>query len=296
MKNNIDISEFDKFFKDGLENAMQTPPAGVWESVSGSLTTSAATTTAAVVKTALWLKVGVAIITTSAIILGTVYLTDSEKETMPAVQVQETPVNPTVENNTPTPLAPIENPAITQADQPAGTNGNNTWIDVSFPPKKSEEPQTNYNEVPTDAPVSNQQTDYNSPVTFPADVAPILPKAVVKKKDTSILNGVRDGNEVVENDHIVIKTSDSVLIIPNAFTPNGDGINDTYTIDIKGETSVRIVVLDRNGSKIFETTDKTKGWDPTIDNYPVGTYYVVVYYKFPNSPENKHSQTIILKR
>lgn len=290
MKKNIDISEFDKFFKEGLENAAQTPPAGVWESVSGSLTSTTATTTA-VVKTALWLKVGVAIIATSAVILTSVYLTDSEKEPLPAAQVQEV-TNPVIPNNT---------PAITdQAERPTPKQANQKTESVSIiSDQKAGTPSYNNVPYPGDNELPKEIVElpaYDNPVVLPNEVVPPAPKADIRKKDTTTIAKNEDESEGEFKGNIVLKTSDSVLIIPNAFTPNGDGINDTYLIDIKGEERVRIVVLDRNGSKIFETTDKTKGWDPSVESFPVGTYFVVVYYKFPNSPEKSKSQPIVLKR
>ena len=71
------------------------------------------------------------------------------------------------------------------------------------------------------------------------------------------------------------------LRIPNAISPNGDGQNDTWEIDHIGDyPSNKVVVLNRWGSKIFETSGYHRGneWNGTISGQPapIGTYYYVI--------------------
>ena len=54
---------------------------------------------------------------------------------------------------------------------------------------------------------------------------------------------------------------DNDVFVPNTFTPNGDGKNDIlYVRGIKVD-EVYFAVYNRWGEMVFETTDKTKGWD-----------------------------------
>jgi gliding motility-associated-like protein len=67
--------------------------------------------------------------------------------------------------------------------------------------------------------------------------------------------------------------------IPNAFTPNGDGINDLWIIkylDTYPGATVR--VFDRYGKSILESTGYPRPWDGTIGGKPIpsGTYYYIV--------------------
>jgi gliding motility-associated-like protein len=69
--------------------------------------------------------------------------------------------------------------------------------------------------------------------------------------------------------------------IPNAFSPNGDGLDDTWEIDRIAEyPNSRVIIFNRWGNKLFETTGYRRGneWDGTIKGQPapLGTYYYVI--------------------
>ena len=69
--------------------------------------------------------------------------------------------------------------------------------------------------------------------------------------------------------------------IPSAFSPNGDGQDDTWQIDHIGDYAANhVLVLNRWGSKIFETTgyNRSSEWNGSIGGQPapIGTYYYVI--------------------
>jgi len=64
------------------------------------------------------------------------------------------------------------------------------------------------------------------------------------------------------------------IVIPNVFTPNGDGINDKF--EIKGIELVDncgLLIFNRWGKKLFESTSYKNDWDG--GNYADGTYYFI---------------------
>ncbi|MCC8410150.1 PKD domain-containing protein [Mucilaginibacter sp. UR6-1] len=72
------------------------------------------------------------------------------------------------------------------------------------------------------------------------------------------------------------------LTIPNTFTPNGDGINDTWNIDLlKSFPDCVITVVNRNGSKVFTSVGYQTPWNGTINGnqLPAGTYYYTLDLK-----------------
>lgn len=67
--------------------------------------------------------------------------------------------------------------------------------------------------------------------------------------------------------------------MPNVFTPNGDGENDFFTINAENASAVSIVILNRWGNVLFESSDVDFKWDgktKTGQDVDDGTYF----YKF----------------
>jgi gliding motility-associated-like protein len=68
--------------------------------------------------------------------------------------------------------------------------------------------------------------------------------------------------------------------IPNAFTPNGDNINDNWNIKyLSSYPNATVNVYNRYGEKVFSSrTTGTKNWDGKYGgvDVPVGTYYYVI--------------------
>ena len=68
-------------------------------------------------------------------------------------------------------------------------------------------------------------------------------------------------------------------IIPNAFSPNGDGINDTWEIPLlKTYPNCSVEVYNRYGQSVFKSIGYNKNWDGTLNNQPlpIGTYYYII--------------------
>jgi len=69
---------------------------------------------------------------------------------------------------------------------------------------------------------------------------------------------------------------DCKIYIPNAFTPNDDGINDRFLVVTSCfVTEYRMIIFNRWGENIFESTDSTIGWDGKFKDETAqdGTYY-----------------------
>ena len=64
------------------------------------------------------------------------------------------------------------------------------------------------------------------------------------------------------------------VFFPNAFTPNGDGLNDVFVYEASLLTSVRFMVFNRWGELLFETDEIDTGWDGSYlgKTAPQGTY------------------------
>jgi gliding motility-associated-like protein len=65
--------------------------------------------------------------------------------------------------------------------------------------------------------------------------------------------------------YTVVIEGDYIIHAPNAFTPNGDGVNDVWFpkgIGI-GDDQYELYIFNRWGQLIFESYDKNIGWDGT---------------------------------
>ncbi|HEX6428913.1 MAG TPA: PKD domain-containing protein [Niastella sp.] len=72
---------------------------------------------------------------------------------------------------------------------------------------------------------------------------------------------------------------DKVLIIPNVFSPNGDGINDKWDIaGLRGATNCTVEIFNRWGQPVYNSHDYNTPWDGTWKGkpLPVATYYYVI--------------------
>ncbi|MBV9987310.1 MAG: gliding motility-associated C-terminal domain-containing protein [Chitinophagaceae bacterium] len=76
-----------------------------------------------------------------------------------------------------------------------------------------------------------------------------------------------------------VSASNSCSIIVNAFSPNGDGIHDTWEIPLLSEyPNCTVRVFDRYGTRIFESRGYRTAWDGKLNgrDLPVGTYYFMI--------------------
>jgi len=72
----------------------------------------------------------------------------------------------------------------------------------------------------------------------------------------------------------IIIPAEDIAAIPNAFSPNKDGINDYFKILGTEITGCHIKIFSRWGEKIFESSSPGFAWDGTFNNetMPVGVY------------------------
>jgi gliding motility-associated-like protein len=102
---------------------------------------------------------------------------------------------------------------------------------------------------------------------------------------------------------VKVNVVQSCINVRNAFTPNGDGINDLWlTYDqnfcLLNGSGVKASVFNRYGSKVYETKDYKNTWDGTYEGKPLpdGTYYAVLEFTlFDGSKQYKRTDVTILR-
>jgi len=78
---------------------------------------------------------------------------------------------------------------------------------------------------------------------------------------------------------LTINPVPQMLVVPNAFTPNGDGINDVWNIKALSDfPKCTVSVYNRYGSLVYQSKGYPQPWDGTFNGkpLPVGTYYYII--------------------
>jgi len=102
----------------------------------------------------------------------------------------------------------------------------------------------------------------NSATTLSVSVAPLL------TSDYCVTATSAEGCE--QTTCITVTVSpESTLYIPNAFTPNGDNLNDVLYTPGTNLISYHFMIYNRWGTLLFESKDPEKGWDGTYKGEPV---------------------------
>ena len=108
------------------------------------------------------------------------------------------------------------------------------------------------------------------------------------------------GNDLVIDDFQVRQCGacadvPDLIYVPDAFTPNNDGVNDTLAIFLRSSaaSSFSLKVYNRWGSLIFTSTDPTHKWDGTYAGSPClsGTYTWIIVYNPGTQTKADYVQT-----
>ncbi len=75
--------------------------------------------------------------------------------------------------------------------------------------------------------------------------------------------------------------ADDLVFVPNAFSPNGDGINDLFSMAGAEREEYRLQIFDRWGELIHQSEDPSASWDGTVNGevVPVGVYVYLLNYR-----------------
>ncbi len=123
---------------------------------------------------------------------------------------------------------------------------------------------------------------------------------------TYLATGIYPVTLFVVNDHgcrdtayyEVVVEGASTVYIPNAFSPNADGINDVFNVSGIGLSDVQMSIYNRWGQITFSSGNSLNGWDGT-DMYsgakcPIGVYVYVVKVKTFKGETNEFTGRVTL--
>ncbi len=106
----------------------------------------------------------------------------------------------------------------------------------------------------------------------------VLTPVVSPPVDITYTIAVTSADGCISKDSMFIKVL-KTPVIPNAFSPNGDGINDQWVIQyLDSYPGVKVEVFNRYGQQVYNSTGYNTPWDGTYNGkpLPVGTYYYII--------------------
>jgi gliding motility-associated-like protein len=91
-----------------------------------------------------------------------------------------------------------------------------------------------------------------------------------------------------------------LFFLPNAFTPDGDGLNDLFKPVIDNFLTYELLIFNRNGELVFESKDPSEGWNGSFHNKdfycPAGVYAIRYSIDFGENVLKEGVTTVVLVR
>lgn len=119
-----------------------------------------------------------------------------------------------------------------------------------------------------------------SPAIYLDSITSLTPK-LTPHADTMYYLTATDLHTCSNTDSVFVKVLFAPQV-PNAFSPNGDNINDTWVIKYLGDYPDCVLqVFSRSGQKVYQSQGYNKPWDGTLNGspLPVATYYYLIQFK-----------------
>jgi len=132
------------------------------------------------------------------------------------------------------------------------------------------------------ATVTNTASFVWSPTTYLNNPNTLSPISVMPQETTTYKLTVTNAEGCSKSDEVTVTVLPYCIKVKNAFTPNGDGVNDTWMVYDQYDClkNIRVQVFNRYGSKVYESTNYRNEWKGTYggQSLPDATYYYVIDY------------------
>lgn len=295
-----DLNNIDKLLKDNFVDFTPDAPdvwQGIQQGVQAVQVGQAATTAAVVKSTSLAVKIMATVAISASVVVGYVLLNKDE---------------------TASPRETIVSKAQAEATAPATTADPQEAVVMSQDVPPMNEPEERHTAATKDAapmhrlPAKAVMAEIQTPESDFKVQSLQEVKTVEKVLLTNIQPQFAKENKVEESPEDVQPKTDlqavapptnereeyGEVIIPNTFTPNGDGKNDRFVILIENEQFYSLTIMDRNGKEVFESNDKNIQWDGKDYKSgvpcPAGTYYRVFRYQLKGAQSESKTTGIII--
>lgn len=97
---------------------------------------------------------------------------------------------------------------------------------------------------------------------------------------------------------VKVDDCDQVIWVPNAFTPNNDGVNDVFLPYVENVSTYTLSIFNRWGQLVFQTNNPNEGWDGSYKGKPslMDSYsWKMEFQDFQNQKYTKYGFVILYR-
>ncbi len=148
--------------------------------------------------------------------------------------------------------------------------------------------------------VSTDGANYIAPSSGPTGLYHVVTglTAGTQLKFTVQAQGTSVNCPTANSRQVTGQTPNNKYFVPNAFTPNGNAKSDIWKVESKEIKSMRLMIFNQWGQKIFESSSQQDGWDGTFNGkqQPVGVYvYALTMTMMDGTVENKKGTISLIR-
>ena len=274
----IENDNIQDLLREKLQSHEVTPSDAVWKNVSSSL--SSAATSGAAAGSSILFKAAVAVIGVSGLGIATYFVIQEEEVVQP-----KTLSSIQLDNNQETDLETNSVDVVSkeiiedlQEDKKEVVSKNTDIVSSIVDPYEKETVNEDVDMVEnniesTIEPQSSPEQINPSPIAINTPVDSETTPIIVEEATIIVEDVVEIQEEVFEE--LVEEENEESIILPNIFTPNNDGSNDFFIIEMSEKLDFQIVVIDQTNTVVFQSNDRNFRWDGTMmsgEPAPSGDY------------------------
>lgn len=305
--------ELDKIFSDQLQNLESPVNPEIWTRVSNSITQAGTSTTAAATSGISKIAIGIAAtVVTGSIAAAIFFYSTKNNENKQAEQVISIPTVSAENKEASTNGAPqtdITTPGTTQIKQ-----------DLSINTTAAQPAQLQQNVTDATNPALTNETGGNVDGTTNSQTSTqtYIPSTEVNNPDPNQASksdvGTNKPNDALVSTSQPSESEKAIPSVPtddvaqyldlehisNVLTPNGDGMNEEFLVNVNNMKIVNMVIYDRNGKTIKSVQNSTKeliwdGKDKNGNTVATGTYFYFIFGETIHSSPLVHRGSIDIR-
>jgi gliding motility-associated-like protein len=276
-----ELEHIDQLFKETLQNATIPAPSGAWQAIASksAVGSSAAVGSAVITK----MTVTAALVVVSSLLIYTVTKDKPLEPKAKTIQsVQKAQAIDLSQEEILSQTSEKEEPSATLKVLPVVENN----VEA-----KTQNPRVEAQMAPTES----IQFGVNKHANLDVFVAAESSKETIEVKVLEEKPLVQDDDESMPKP----QREKEIRLFPNYFSPNVDGSNDSFYIDMDEPVMYQMTITSPTGDLLFVSTDPKKKWNGMYNGriLPNGTYIVSLVYQFYiNSKVETKSKLVKLER